>query len=385
MSRAKVALRLSPSSRARWSVCPASAALRSEHDIKSSGNFYSEEGQAAHWHAAETASKIKKNGLTIDYKSEDKPETDYAFDERTMVKHAKDYKELLIFLIDLYEIIDLKIEYKYELEAPIKGHPVFGSVRQRAFSDIVLESDDVRIIIDYKYGAGQIVRARENPQLLHYMYLAGEPKKRNILVIAQPRNGGVSSWTLIESEAQAANWVAKSDVKFAVENPEHFESGTHCHWCPAVSMCPKLEADSIETVQAEFTTQEVKTLADPKTLTPEKLAFVLSNSKAVKVFLDACQSLATAQAHDGQEIPGYKLVRNFGNRAWKDESAAALKFKKFKPFKTVLLSPSALEKITGKGVIDSYVHKPEKSPVLATLSDRRETYAPAIVAAEDFS
>lgn len=59
---------------------------------------------------------------------------------------------------------------------------------------------------------------------------------------------------------------------------------------------------------------------DVNKLDNSKLAKLLSMEKLVSKMFKEAAALAKARALDGEKIPGKKLVKDFGNRTWKDDT-----------------------------------------------------------------
>lgn len=104
----------------------------------------------------------------------------------------------------------------------------------------------------------------------------------------------------------------------------------------------------MEQARAEF--KEVQT-----EMTPERAAEVMGQAKAVSIYLDAVETWAHGQMDKGVQIPGFKLVYAYSNRAYCVDEAEILKrLKKLKvpkgeAFETKLKSPAQLEKVKGVG------------------------------------
>jgi len=115
----------------------------------------------------------------------------------------------------------------------------------------------------------------------------------------------------------------------------------------------------------------------PQGMTPiEKVKFILDNEKNIKKMIEFAKDTATSMLLYGQELEGYELKEQLGNRRWNapDEEVAkrlyGLGLIKTQVWEQKLCSPAAADKAGCKGQIDDLVTRDSKgfmaAPTLAT-------------------
>lgn len=99
-------------------------------------------------------------------------------------------------------------------------------------------------VIDFKYGAGVLVSAKENLQMIFYAmgvaHQHGWDFQRVRLWILQPRigNGEPTFWDISIGELKAYVDVFKRAVERVEKEPDTFVEGKHCWFCKAKGVCP---------------------------------------------------------------------------------------------------------------------------------------------------
>jgi len=174
---------------------------------------------------------------------------------------------------------------------------------------------------DFKYGSGVYVDAEDNVQQKIYalgalleVLRSGHLVKEIELTIVQPRFEGaqpVRSWTF--KAVELLDFVA--DLKEAAARtrlPEPpLAAGAHCKFCPKARTCPELERRQHALVAVEFSPVQA--------YDPAALASALAAIPLVKERIKAIEEFAYAEALNGHEIPGFKLVDKRPTRKWKSE------------------------------------------------------------------
>lgn len=338
----------SPSGASRWLKCPAGERLTIKSKTrKTPGSRYADEGTRAHGIAAELLAGKKNVTGPAEMLENGRA---WAAELRAIAKKRK-----------------LKIAVEREVQ--------WGAVRGTA--DAILYSSQRLYVFDYKYGAGVPVSIENNPQVLLYALGAiatlGIAPTEITIGIFQPRTPFGDAWQMQTIDATALQWFA-ANVEQVVEKIKgagklDYAPGEHCRWCPVLAQCP----------------EQKKEMANMLKITDKKLSVaeikrVLDAAPQIKYFLRAVEEQAREAALSGHDIDGYKLVESLGNREWIDPEAAKKKLKKFGKaiYETRLKSPSQVEKITGKTVIDALIERPSRGLVLAPEDDKR----PAIAAGQ---
>ncbi len=93
--------------------------------------------------------------------------------------------------------------------------------------------------------------------------------------------------------------------------------GTHCHFCPALSICRPSAEYHLGAVTAA-----VNQNLGPNDLTDAELAEIVIKSGEVQALIQAVRQHATDRMIAGHSINRLKLVRGRGSRSWRDEDAA---------------------------------------------------------------
>jgi len=252
---------------------------------------------------------------------------------------------------DIEQYVDLSDLWSDEGETI--PEPMFGTADFMAYHD----DSKTLYIVDFKYGAGVLVKVDGNSQGQYYAlgaYLAMRHKLdiENIcIVIVQPRladEDGVTrrSWTLTTDELM--DW-AKNTLKPAVEKIDRGEveyvAGTHCRFCRIAGECEKLYDFTLQSAKDEFDD------LDTSLLTNAQLAEVLAKKELLEIGLKAISEEAQFRMEtNGETVPDWQLKPRWSNRKWKDENAAADALKLLglsvdKIYKVVLHSPSEIERL----------------------------------------
>lgn len=210
-------------------------------------------------------------------------------------------------------------------------------------------------VIDLKTGHGR-VDATENTQLGIYALGVEEyihannalnARARGIigtdrtvtryhLQIVQPRDEDepIKSWTTTHDWLSALRGRIYSasndllDIANGIADPAP-RLGSHCEYCPAAPNCPAMRDRAMSVfdsqslglppnrslVEAVDIAPSVGyALQTAARITPEQIAFFLSNSDRITAFLDACRDRALSE-----QIPGFKVVEARTRRRWGSE------------------------------------------------------------------
>jgi hypothetical protein len=303
------------------------------------------------------------------------------------------------------EMIDCAQGYRDYIQEQIKSDTATVLLEQRVdFSpwvpdgfgtaDCIIIQGTTMDVIDYKYGKGVAVSAKDNPQmklyglgaLNDYGFVYDVETIR--LHIYQPRLNSISVDEICVGELTAwAEMVVKPTAEKAAKGKGNYKAGEHCRFCPHAGRCRALTKVCTE----HFTTHGLK--ASVPVLAPWEVADVLQMEPLISLWLKRVREQALTTMLDGGEIPGYKVVAGRGSRAWADDlevGQALLEAGYFKEqiTKTELLSVAAMEKALGKkkvaelvgGQILSYTG----SPTIAPETDKRPVYDRLAEAKKDF-
>lgn len=205
---------LSASSAHRWLKCPPSARIAAEFPDRESEA--AREGTAAH-EAAEAFFK--------QWKIPEDP-------------HVKAYVEYVQELTRQYHPCGCQIELQVD----------YSHIAPRGFgtADCVIYTKDFLHIVDFKYGQGVKVDARENPQMILYALgacrtLAIQPSEIHFTTY-QPRMGNISTWSLDGEELYHYADEIRPQARKAWAGKGELDAGDHCTFCPYKAICPEFKS-----------------------------------------------------------------------------------------------------------------------------------------------
>ena len=378
---------LSASSSARWLNCTPSVVFSAPYEVERKDTTFTAEGTAAHALAelklqfdTGKITKRKFNAQLKKFKSENEYYS-VSFEE-----FVDDYVGFVNETINAYDDPEVELEQRVNFSDWVPEG--YGT------SDVVIMTDSVLHIVDLKFGKGVPVSAIENTQLM--LYALGTYYEFNMaydfetvrMTIHQPRLYDTSTYELSLTELLdwADNFVKpRAELAMAGEG-DYTPSEKACQWCPAKADC-KARADMNlqNAIKYDF--------ADTNELEPEAISDILSQSKAIKKWLEDVEAYALTQARDkGQSFPGWKLVAGRSNRKITNADMAAsilldAGFEEiYKPHE--LLTLTALEKMVGKKqfseLLEDLIIKPEGKPTLVVETDKRPELSSTGQAIKDF-
>lgn len=365
--------KLSASSAHRWLYCPMIVSL--EADSPRKDTEYTREGTAAHElveiKLQYQTGKIKKAAYNKKYKAFTE---NSAYFNASMNQYTDEFVDYVMERYNSYEDAYIELECRVDYGRWVPGG--FGT------SDVLILTEDVLEVIDFKYGTGKFVSAENNDQM--GLYALGAYNVFGMLydfqkvrmTIVQPRIGNLSSveiWTeellywanhyVAQRAAQADVGIGSWDIRKEV-----------LQWSPIAGALVPYAAKCFEVIDPE--------LRAPDLLEPEDIAEILDQADLIESWLKAVKAYAFNEAYNGNEIPGYKLVEGRSNRVITDAEAAAERLEEagfndvWKPKE--LLSMTELEKRVGKKqfgeILRGLIIKPTGKPVLVPESDKRPEY-----------
>ena len=373
---------LGPSSASRWINCPAS--VQATAHLPSESSVYAMEGTAAHG-VAEECEKIGVKadhflGYTVRVDRTDGKQ-DFICDQE-MVDGVNAF---LDYVDDLPGISLCEMTVKYDTWV----NDGFGTLDRAKVDGTTAH------IVDFKYGKGVEVSARDNTQLK--IYAAGfwqewgwafEGIEDVVLHIVQPRIGHFDSYPipLAEIRAWMLETVAPAAKMTRMSRPP-FKAGDWCRFCKLRATCMVKASYVMEAVTGEIGELEDLDAAIDKdplvvgTLSNGQIARILPKLGSVEAWCKALKAHATAEIAAGREVGDYKLVEGRSNRAWGADPAAvraAVVAAGVDPevlyAPAELLSPAKAEAALGKNksVLKPLIAKPKGKATLAPGSDPRQ-------------
>ena len=357
---------LSASSAARWLACPPSAVAAAAYENEDTD--YALEGTRAH-EVAEAIARARLEGR-------DAPRTPWKDDiTQEMIDCADGYADYIQEQIRDDNAVVL-LEQRVDFSPWVPGG--FGT------SDAIIIQGTTMDVIDYKYGKGVAVSAKDNPQ--EKLYGLGALNDFGFaydvetirLHIYQPRMNNVSVDEVTVADLLLwAGITVEPRAEQAAKGKGDYNPGEHCRFCPHAGRCRKLTQVCTETFNTHGRKASVEVLA------PWEVAEVLRMESIVSLWLKRVKEQALTTLLNGGEIPGYKVVAGRGSRQWADDLEVAVLLKangytQEEITETKLLTVAAMEKAIGKKkvaeILGGQVLTHQGAPTVAPATDKRPAY-----------
>ena len=262
---------------------------------------------------------------------------------------------------------------------------------------VILTADGELIVVDLKYGMGELVSPERNKQLMIYALAAHEEFslvddiKSVRLVIHQPRISAPQEWSCTVEELLAFGDEVAEAAGTALGAYENADAETvagllkvtekGCRWCRASTKCPARDAHLTQAIGADFD-DLTKGAQIPPVGTGEELARKLAACDLIEQWIKAVRGKVESELFSGHPVPGYKLVQGKrGARSWIDATQAetvlkSMRLKVEEMYDMKVISPTSVEKIFGdKGSAPS-VKRWNKLQELITQSEGKPSVAP---------
>lgn len=258
---------------------------------------------------------------------------------------------------------------------------------------MVYHPDEMHLdVVDWKFGKGVAVSAKENSQERLYaegavelLVMNGYEVKTIRTHIVQPRlsdEPNTEDLTCAELRAWAASIATVARIAF--HGTGDYVPGEHCRWCKIRKTCVP---------RAEFFQKQLSTelacelnddilLAAPAVLGLQWVAEKLSILRVIAGWIEDIEKYALESAVEGKDLPGMKLVEGRSTRRFKDVAGAIRLLRNAgvadeKIFKEPeLRSLGDLETACGGKnafnlLLEGVIEKPPGKPVLVPDSDKR--------------
>ena len=388
---------LGASSAHRWLNCPGSARLT--ENMPDSTSPYAEAGHLAH-----EIAELKARNYFIE-----------TLPKRSFNAKLKKLKESEHYDKSMDGATD---EYLEHLKARAMSYPTAPTVAlevQVDFSDIVPAgfgtADCIMIgsgrldVVDYKNGAGVLVEAEGNPQMMLYAWGAvryfrpifGNSIETIHMSIVQPNAGGIREWEIGVDEF--VNWLvytAKPRAKLAWDGVQEFHSGDWCQFCKAKATCTERAKAMfdveplVDSVPAGLPNARAYEGSEVALLTDTEVGNILTRARDVAAWLKDLEDYALKATLEGRPIAGWKAVEGRGSREWNGGCDAAFEQLQSRGVAEAMLyerkpvSVAGLEKALGKKAFaetaEGLWSKTPGKPTLVPESDKRPPYNPAAAA-----
>jgi len=332
--------KIGASSAKRLIACPGSLRL-SEKAPKQKESKYAIEGTRAH--------------TVAEYMLLGKPLPLWA--DSDMVDGAKLYSQTITDVL-----MSGEIQHELHLESKI----CISSISDQAFGtcDAWCVVDNVLHVFDYKYGAGIPVSPENNEQLMYYAQGVIETFNIDVslihLWIIQPRCGGVSDWAANYEELTLFKRVLQYAIIDAEVDEPPFNTGSHCKWCPAQSICPAKRKEIEDAFQVQLDDPKPGVKDSPQDLEVSDIIRYIDHAESLQAWIKALKHHLQVLIEMGVEAPGYAVQQGQANRSWREDKLDELvaQYGEFL-YEQKMKSPAGLEKVKGvdKKVIAEFTER----------------------------
>lgn len=409
---------LSPSAAKKWLGC--AAALACEFGIPNESGQAATNGVAMHTMSERIllrlikgedasarplkGSHVLNNGKGSVRALADKPPAGAVLITDDFVSQVDKYVDYCRPIIDAAELVE--VESRVNLTrvlhpgVELDGQPLatFGTADLTAITTRT-DGSYMLLVGDLKTGRHR-VSAKENKQMMLYALGLLRVYKRLYditavrLVIFQPYAGGADEWdTTPEALEQFGKFASKQALK-AIDafqrgkkglKPADFRpSSDSCQWCRFSEKCTARSKAATASIDFEVVSEE-----KPQEMSLAHLKLEWDKLPLMRQHIADIEKAMYTALMRGERVDGLKLVEGRpGNRSWSDEAAvrALADEAELTPYKTVLLSPTELEKELGQedfSVFNKLVTRKPGQPYIATADDKRPAWA--LVSDDDLS
>lgn len=362
--------KFSASAAHRWMECPGSMPL--SRDLANTSSPHAREGTAAH----EVAERLLTGRPPPDVVEVDRHTIDVT---ETMLAEVRKYTSLVESMVAARNGT-LFVESKVNYSAPL----MLADDQGWGTADAIIVAEPELIVVDLKYGMGQVVEAENNVQMALYaigaLAMLGDNADITTvrMVIAQPRLNAFPEWvtttqeltSIAERAWRAVMAVDEAESDFDPTQDEwvrkHLKLGDkQCRWCRAASICPA----RINEIAMTFDVV-------PKQETD--IGTLMGMVDRAEAWCKAVRAEVESRLLAGKPVSGWKLVQGKrGARAWADTDKASVVLGAAlgeAAWRKELLSPPQAEKLLSKDDWESLaklVTQSEGKPSVAPADDKR--------------
>lgn len=389
----------SASASERWLHC--TAAPRYEEQFPETSSDYGDEGRLAH-SVCELYGRKRFTPMS---------RTDYETGLESLKKDPLYSDEMLRtaeFYVDYLNEIAMTFEEKPHVTFEVRVD--FSEIVPEGFGtcDCIMIGGNTMRITDYKHGKGVAVSAVHNSQmrlyalgaLKAYAAIYGDTITEVYTAIVQPRiHEDVEVERLTVAELKEWGESVKPIAQKAFTGfGATFEPGDWCKFCRGKAVCrarAELNSafadfkDCIPAGKLNDVEQRLAETVGRQTLSDEEVADLLTKAADLVAWFKDLQDYAQQAILSGRTIPGYKVVAGKSNRVFTDEDKVLSILTRKAHLKTAdcykpreLKTLATIEKMLGKksfeDLLGHLVSKPLGKPTLVPVSDKRESYDPAV-------
>ncbi len=364
---------LSASSSHRWLHCTPSARL--EEKLPESSSQYAEEGSLAH-----EIAELKLRKYCIE-----------PIGARTFNSRIKKFKENPLFQEEMLKATDIYLDYIAGVIHSFTSPPYVAAERRVDYStyategfgtcDCIVIGGNLLHIVDFKYGKGVPVSAKDNPQMKLYAlgayteYSFLYPIDTVKMTIVQPRLDSISEHSLSLEELLKWGESIKPVAKLAFNGEGEYVPGEHCRFCRARALC-RASADHYLSLE-EF--HKMK----PPLISKEEVGEILIRAQELSAWVKSLEKFALNECLQGNEVKGWKVVEGRAVRQFVNQEEAFKVlidngFEEALLYERKPLTLAETEELVGKAkfkeLLSAYIQTPPGKPTLALSEDKREPF-----------
>ena len=369
---------LSPSASHRWLNCTPAPHL--EYGVEDKGSDFALEGTLAHAYCA----RRLKEMLELPHEEEDAEIAE--LHDMFYAKEMDEYVDYYVTTVwqKYLEASDKTRDAKLLVEVRLD----FSNYIPESFgtSDAVIIADGMMEVIDFKYGKGVKVDAKDNPQMQIYALGAYEAFSDEYriesvrMTIVQPRIDNVSVADIsIKNLVAWSIRILRPRAYMAYRGEGEQVPGEWCQFCKVKPRCKAIATKSMEIVR-RFDDKDLLTKEDMENE-------ILPALPVVRTWLDGIEKYALDQALSGVDYEGYKVVAGRSIRRITDAEAVSDVLSRNGYSTELFLKPrelrtiTDLEKLIGRSkfseLCGEYIDKPQGKPTLVPVTDKRPPFNPA--------
>lgn len=378
----------------RWSVCHRSVAFNRGREEKSSD--FAKEGTRAHELLEEFLALTIENNWTYSPKiALRKIEISKPF---TRAKELKEFNDMMTAIRETIDFVGaiagktgrVFLEHRFDLSWLRPG--MFGTC------DVIVLVGRELHVIDFKYGAGIPVRAKENGQMSVYGLAALNDFDHEhdfdtvVLHIAQPRKNNFDTWRTTPDYLREFAATAGQAYDATLIEDAPFTAGEHCDWCPSREHCPELIRETLKVVNnGQQYDLRVRDLFSDDLLAMQTIKVVRIWAKARESQIK--EKLLRGEPSNAREL--FKISKGRATRQWKDElkMPSAFIYELNPEFYTVpqFKSPAQVEKACKEIDVDfsetfsGHIMKKQSAPTITSIDDDRPAYDADVDAFAEFA
>lgn len=356
---------LSPSSSSMWLNCTPSASMAAL--MPEQETVYTTTGTDAHT-LAERKVRLACGDSSVKNLTEGLTNFDEEMDECT-----DEYLKYISTLISDAYSAGFFPEMFIEKELDLTRYIPEG----KGTADFVLCAGDTIHIVDFKYGNGKKVEAKNNSQMRIYALGVLEAlHKKNIkaskvvMTIFQPRMANVESDSISCMDLETwAKEILSPKAQLAIKGDGELVEGSWCDFCAARILCRKKREtqlksltklavfmedykEAVEEIRKDKNMdKETKEKAKKNLLSNDEISTIIHEGAGLGYWISQINEFALNRALEGEEFKNLKLIADVSPSRLPEEAAEVIKILGCDPYKPQeLKSKTALEKELGKKV-----------------------------------